>query len=212
MTIYVECRLGHMGEGIKLGNREKLVAAARSCLLKAGYGATTVRDLVAESGANQASINYHFGSKDQLLNQALFDLNREWGAVLFEALGIDETGTASVCTDEVSAIDLWQRVISSIVDNEQLWFVNFESIPYVQHDAEIRKMNAAGQAASRDALAHAFGGLEPDSDPERRRIVGSHYYSLLTGLALQLLTDRKNAPTARDLVSADWRSPSAAAS
>lgn len=195
-----------MGEAIKLGNREKLVAAARSCLLERGYGATTVRDLVAESGANQASINYHFGSKDQLLNQALFDLNREWGLVLFEALGFDEAGgrTGSACTDEKSAIALWQRVISSVVENEKLWFVNFESIPYVQHDAEIRKMNAEGQARLRDILAHAFGG--PDPDPEHRRIIGSHYYSLLTGLALQLLTDHEHAPTARDVVSADWAS------
>jgi hypothetical protein len=36
-----------------------------------GYARTTARDLAAESGANLASIGYHFGSKEALLNEAL---------------------------------------------------------------------------------------------------------------------------------------------
>ena len=187
-----------------MGHRDNLLIAARHCLLNRGYAATTVRDLVAESGANQASINYHFGSKDQLLNRALFDLNREWGVVLFDVLGVDSAraSTPNAGTPRIPAVDLWQRVIDSIRANEQLWFVNFESITYVQHDAEIRQMNADGQSSSRDALAHAFAGLGPHSDARMRRVIGSHYYSLLTGLAIQLLTDPDNAPTAQEIVEA----------
>ncbi|WP_022885389.1 TetR/AcrR family transcriptional regulator [Glaciibacter superstes] len=188
-----------------MSHRDNLLVAARSCLLSRGYAATTVRDLVEESGANQASINYHFGSKDRLLNQALFDLNREWGMLLFEALGVDPTQQVASCgpPDGSGVIELWVRVIESIRSNEQLWFVNFESISFVQHDPEIRQMNADGQAASRDALALAFAGLGNDSDPAARRAVGSHYYSLLVGLALQLLTDPDSAPTAAEVFETD---------
>ncbi|WP_154792403.1 TetR/AcrR family transcriptional regulator [Occultella kanbiaonis] len=188
-----------------MGHRDNLLLAARNCLLRKGYAATTVRDLVEESGANQASINYHFRSKDRLLNQALFELNREWGALLFEALGVDPTRESPSGTppDERGVVELWNRVIGSIRSNEQLWFVNFESVSFVQHDPEIRQMNADGQAASRTALALAFAGLGKDSDPARRRAVGSHYYSLLVGLALQLLTDPDHAPTAAEIVATD---------
>lgn len=188
-----------------MGHRDNLLIAARRCLLDRGYAATTVRDLVEESGANQASINYHFGSKDRLLNQALFDLNREWGVRLFEALGVDaESDQPSTrAPDRLAIEELWQRVISSIHANRKLWFVNFESIAFAQHDPEIREMNASGQAISRNVLSLAFAGLGHDSDPDARRTVGSHYYSLLIGLALQMLTDPNNAPTATQLTETD---------
>ena len=53
------------------GNREKLLAGAMQCLREKGYARTTARDLVAVSGANLASIGYHFGSKEALLNEAI---------------------------------------------------------------------------------------------------------------------------------------------
>lgn len=196
-----------------MGHRDNLLIAARRCLLDRGYAATTVRDLVEESGANQASINYHFGSKDQLLNRALFDLNREWGVRLFEALGVeagaDQPSTGAPGRRAIE--ELWDRVISSIRANRKLWFVNFESIAFAQHDPEIRRMNASGQAASRNVLSLAFAGLGNDSDSDVRRAVGSHYYSLLIGLALQMLTDPDNAPTAKQIVETDRQTPPAAA-
>jgi AcrR family transcriptional regulator len=58
------------------GNREKLLQGAVSCLRTKGYAATTARDLTAVSGANLASIGYHFGGKEELLNQAVADSRR----------------------------------------------------------------------------------------------------------------------------------------
>ncbi|OXM71009.1 MULTISPECIES: TetR/AcrR family transcriptional regulator [Amycolatopsis] len=175
-----------------MGHRENLLTAARDCLLRVGYARTTARDLAAASGANLASINYHFGSKDGLLTRALHDLNTEWGELLFEALGEGDTNEAR-----------WGRIIESIQANRQLWFVNFEGVAYLQHDERIREMNAQAQQAARTALARAFGGLAPDADPARVRIVGAHYYSLLVGVALQWLTDPDQAPTAAEIVAAD---------
>ncbi|MBB4912284.1 TetR/AcrR family transcriptional regulator [Actinophytocola algeriensis] len=181
-----------------MGHRENLLTAARECLLRNGYARTTVRDLVAASGANQASINYHFGSKDQLLTQAVYDLNEEWGRFLFEAL--EDTGEAR---EEAAQVARWQRIIESIQTNRELWFVNFETVAVLQHDDQIRMMNAAAQRTARTALANAFGGLGPDSDPADVHAVGAHYYSLLVGVALQWLTDPDQAPSADEIVRAD---------
>ncbi len=181
-----------------MGNRVKLLQAARECLLTIGYARTTVRDLAAVSGANQASINYHFGSKEKLLSSALRELNREWGEVLFTALapaGID-VETERDADHEA----LWGRIIESIDANRALWFVNFESVSTARYDEDIRLMIAEGQALARASLAWAFAGVRSDQGAAQTvQIAGSHYYSLLVGVALQRLTDPEHAPTAAEI-------------
>jgi AcrR family transcriptional regulator len=76
-----------------VGHREDLLAAARRCLETRGYARTTARDLVAESGTNLASIGYHFGSKEALLNQAMGESFLEWAErVRSLALAIEPSG------------------------------------------------------------------------------------------------------------------------
>lgn len=184
-----------------MSNKDKLLAAARDRLLAVGYARTTVRELVAASGANQASISYHFGSKEQLLTEVLFDLNREWGEELFAALDGAGAGERSrTARHEV----LWGRIIDSIRSNRSLWFVNFESLASARQDETIRSMIAGGQRASRDSLARAFAGLDPEhDDPEQVRLAGSHYYALLVGIAAQWLADPDHAPSAAQIAAAD---------
>ncbi|WP_223189938.1 TetR/AcrR family transcriptional regulator [Nonomuraea terrae] len=129
---------------------------------------TPLRDLVAASGANQASINYHFGSKEQLLTRSLRDLNTEWGELLFAVLEEPDDEEA-----------LWGRIIDSIQANRSLWFVNFESVASSRQDGEIRKMIASGQEVARASLARAFAGLGPGSDPDEVQAADSRYFALL---------------------------------
>lgn len=60
----------NQGYGGAMGHREDLLEGAKRCLLEKGFVRTTARDIVKESGANLASIGYHYGSKDALLAQA----------------------------------------------------------------------------------------------------------------------------------------------
>src|SRR6185437_14594009 len=62
-----------------MGHREDLLEGAKRCLLEKGYAGTTARDIVAASGANLASIGYHYGSKDALMRQAIIASSEEWG-------------------------------------------------------------------------------------------------------------------------------------
>lgn len=185
-----------------MGNREKLVFAARECLLTIGYACTTVRDLVAASGANQASINYHFGSKEQLLTVALRDLNREWGELLFAALSPSEADDHPTRRERHEI--LWGSVIDSIRANRSLWFVNFESVASARHDDDIRTMIAEGQELARRALARSFTGLDTDHDSDEAvRAAGSHYYALLVGVATQWIINPDHAPSAAQITAAD---------
>src|SRR4051794_21864738 len=64
--------------GARPSHRDALLDAARRLLREKGYARTTARDLVAASGTNLASIGYHFGSKEALLNEAIQASFAEW--------------------------------------------------------------------------------------------------------------------------------------
>lgn len=69
-----------------VGNREDLLAGAKRCLLEKGYRATTARDIAAASGASLAAIGYHFGSKEALMNRAVYEAVGEWGETFEQAM------------------------------------------------------------------------------------------------------------------------------
>lgn len=54
-----------------------LRSATRRCIARDGLAATTSRSITTEAGANLAAITYHFGSKDQLVADALLEGFRE---------------------------------------------------------------------------------------------------------------------------------------
>ena len=54
-----------------MGNREALIEGAKTCLMEKGYNRTTARDIATAAGVSLAAIGYHFGSKDDLMNEAM---------------------------------------------------------------------------------------------------------------------------------------------
>lgn len=54
-----------------LQTRDKILAAAHRIFSQKGFRAATVFDIVSAAGTNQASINYHFGSKEKLYREVL---------------------------------------------------------------------------------------------------------------------------------------------
>ena len=61
--------------------RGAIVAAAERLYADRGFGDVTLRDIVAEANVNLAAVNYHFGSKDELIAELFvtrsLQLNRE---------------------------------------------------------------------------------------------------------------------------------------
>jgi AcrR family transcriptional regulator len=54
-----------------IDTRQKILDAAESLFGKYGYAATSLRHIISQAGVNLASIHYHFGSKQDLLDQVI---------------------------------------------------------------------------------------------------------------------------------------------
>lgn len=62
----------------KGGTRERILDAAERLFAERGFDGASTRDIVARSGDTIGSVNYHFGSKDELLKEVI---RRRWDAV-----------------------------------------------------------------------------------------------------------------------------------
>ena len=69
----------------QISHRDQLLEGAIQCLRTKGYARTTARDIASAANGNLASIGYHFGSKEALLNEAIMRACEEWTTRLGEA-------------------------------------------------------------------------------------------------------------------------------
>ena len=77
--------------------RERILSAAQELFSEKGFEATSVRDITTEAGCNVASVNYHFGGKDNLyletFRSMLVVLREQRLAVLGELMARDPAPT-----------------------------------------------------------------------------------------------------------------------
>src|SRR5581483_7061921 len=51
--------------------KQKILDTAERLIGEQGYAATSLRNIIADAGVNLASIHYHFGSKEELLDELI---------------------------------------------------------------------------------------------------------------------------------------------
>ena len=144
------------------------------------------------SGSNLASIGYHFGTKEALLNAAMIEAIDEWGEELARIfLAGPDTDAGPIERFE----SIWTRVIESFVEHRALWVSSFEAFRQAQHSPGLREQLSDGQEEGRYGLVALFQKVEVSTVDERAaRTVGSFYLALLSGLMVQWFVDPDRAP------------------
>src|SRR5262245_45566894 len=178
-------------------NREKLLRAAMDCLRERGYARTTARALEAASGANLASVGYHFGSKEALLNEAIAEGMDAWAAEVVREVFADE---------EASPRERLERAFAAIVDHfvqlEPFLIAFAEGFPPAFRDDALRATLAAAYERMRAVGADLVMRILDDVDEERARAVSSVILAVCDGLILQWLLDRDSTPSGAEVVEA----------
>ena len=181
-----------------MGNREALLAGAKRCIAEKGFAHTTARDIVAASGTNLASIGYHFGSKDALLDAAILDWFNDWDDDVEAALREQRDGAP---TDRLAAfLDV---VIGNTRTERALAAASLQWVAQIEFSDRVRGELAETYARARREFAAMLLGVDADEvDDDTARAVGSFGLALVNGVVLQALIDPERAPSGRDVAAA----------
>ena len=179
-----------------MSNRDDLLAGAKKCLLEKGYSRTTARDIAQASGVSLAAIGYHFGSKDALMNEAMFQAIGEWGDHLEEAF--------AKAGPELSVQDRFTRVYDDVSatfdENQALWMASFELIIEIDHIPGAREMFRNAIPEARKGLANLILGIPEDEiGTDLEMGAGAVLYSLMAGLLIQRFAHGERTPSGADL-------------
>lgn len=179
-----------------MGHREDLLDGAKRCLLEKGFARTTARDIVRESGANLASIGYHYGSKDALLAEAYVALVEE------QAERFDwDAGAAGTPPGSHERLRATMRTLAdSLKRPDSIWHLSIEIIAMGDRLPEIRRNLALAQRNGGRGLAALLLGIpEEKVDDDLTDTVGNLAMVLLTGLIAQNSLDPDGTPTGDQL-------------
>ncbi len=181
----------------RVTHRELLLDAARRCLEEKGYARTTARDLVAASGTNLASIGYHFGSKEALLNEAIATAFVEWTEEVNRA--VRETPADAPL---VRLLEGWREMLSRTEANRPLIVANLEAMAQISRSPELRERMAAAYEECRARIAEVVRESLPDDGSVDADAVASFIIAVVDGITLQHMADPERAPTGEQLVAA----------
>jgi AcrR family transcriptional regulator len=157
-----------------------LIEGTLRCLERLPPERITARAIAQESGANLASITYHFGSKDNLVSEAVIEGLDRWLADV--AAGLGDLAAQSPATRF--------RRAGEVIEASRLRHAglarNFVgALAKAQHDGRVREILAAGFRRTRPTIASLLGLGEDQAGEDAAGLL----LSLFHGLLLQVLLD-----------------------
>jgi len=167
------------------GTRDDLLRAARVCVREQGLAGATSREITAEAGANLAAITYHFGSKDELIAEALFgEIERRLRPAL---QGLEAAGDPAQLM-----LQTVQALLVEFERSKRDTLVYLEALLMATRDAGYRRRALKLYRSVGDELAALIAALVADGaipdwvEPEP---MASLILSVANGVALQTRLD-----------------------
>lgn len=75
---------------MELSTKQKIVLAALECIEKEGINSVTIRSIAKEADVNSAAINYYFGSKEKLIEEAFEHIQKDFMMDFIEIINSDK--------------------------------------------------------------------------------------------------------------------------
>jgi AcrR family transcriptional regulator len=183
----------------QISHRDQLLEGAIQCLRTKGYARTTARDIATASNGNLASIGYHFGSKEALLNEAITRACEEWTTHLGHAAF---AGGSESPLEQMGAS--WVAMLSSFEELRPVLIGLVEAIGQSAWSEDLRQELAAHYKSSREQVASMVRASLGDGDDDTgtdASVVASFLIAVCDGLVLQWLLDPDATPSGEELMS-----------
>lgn len=177
-----------------MGHREQLLEAAKRLLEERGYARITARDLVAASGTNLASIGYHFGSKQALLNAAIEAAFEEWAEQLASVVMADPEASPIQ-----RGLATWIAALESLPRRRLMLQAYVDALAQAQRDPVLLAQLAEHYRHARTRVADLVAtslAERTSADATTCRAIASFVIAVCDGLSLQWLLAPDEVPTA----------------
>jgi AcrR family transcriptional regulator len=180
-------------------NRAALLKGARHCLERIGYARTTARDVAGAAGVSLGAIGYHFGSKEELLLEAIAEGFEEW-AESFVPLVIDSEsrGLDAVVRQAIP------QFFGLMETSRPLLIAFMEALVQAEHTPLLRAQLAEQYRQSRaTAVEMITSSIGPQLDELGldAGTLSSIFLALTDGLIMQYLIDPEDTPGPSQLLS-----------
>ena len=144
--------------------KERILTAAEALFAQRGFEGASLRQLTAAAGVNLAAVNYHFGSKDHLVEQVfkrrLDQLNARRLAALKQISGLPETTLEDVLAAFIRpALDLSH-------DGGGGLFMRVLARAFAEHDDDLRKFLSENYGHVMRQFTAEFARLLPNLSKE----------------------------------------------
>ena len=179
-------------------NRDQLLEGAIQCLRTKGYSRTTARDIAAAANASLASIGYHFGSKDALLNEAITRTCEQW------AIRLGEVASAAPDASPLEQMAAsWVAMLGAFEEMRPVLVGFVEAVGQSAWSEELREQMAAHYRRVRQAITEMVSsslGSSAEQSGADPKVVASFLLAVCDGLVLQWLLEPSETPTGEELV------------
>jgi AcrR family transcriptional regulator len=175
-----------------------LLGAATRLVGERGYAGTSVRELAAAAGTTLGAVNYHFGSREKLLNAAILELFREW------ADRSDRVGRLDVDPQAEPLAQLAARarpMVDGIPEMQPLFVVGLEAVLQSRRSPELHGQLVGHYAEMRRMAVESMASTERGSQLPHRflEVIASYMIAVADGLQVQALLDPDVIPTGDEL-------------
>lgn len=181
-----------------MGNREDLLAGARRVIEERGVAKATARDIATEAGVSLAAIGYHFGSKEQLITEALIDA---LGTGIGD--GMDELiREGSGLPLPAAFAHLWNGMPAIFENNRGSLLASLENTLRIVRDPDSGAQMRGAVDGAFDDIAGQFTAAHPELDADQARVIAELSFAMVQGFALIWLVNSEGTPSGDRLAEA----------
>jgi AcrR family transcriptional regulator len=146
--------------------KERIVRAAEVLFARDGYAATSLRGITTLAGVNIAAVNYHFGSKENLLGEILDRVVGQINAERLRLLEQAEVGEAPDVTEVLRAFLLPDLHALERLRRRDPQLPRFVARMYIEGSDLMNQLMGRQFAQTRRRFSAAFRTALPDVDPD----------------------------------------------
>ncbi len=154
----------------KESTKETILKTAAELFASKGYSKTSVREICRAAGVNVASVNYHFGNKENLYAKVV----KYWKDIAFEKYPLDKCTDCSIPPEERLKYFIQCQLMHTLYTEESPWFGALMSRESLEPTGVLSQLTQESLGPGIEILLELIGEITGmDSENPKVRFLGA---------------------------------------